>query len=308
VTKRFPEPQQQEKDPVVGTTVTVANDRPPKIEVIHRLASGEIRRRNDQYRDIKTSVRTGEDSVTWSWTGILATNTSLSMKGELSGGEGQYSYSEQMTANGKLDWAAVWSCHEQDSPAPGPNKQGTTGSPQRAVLYEESPSNPNGDRFVSSVIWRTETVTSGPGQPPELAIRADIEVPERKLAMTWVLRRNTDKGLPASHTVEIMCIWGHWPGSWHARPSRFKRKRLSGSRTNLPTCFSRLNSSTHSVYLLFMQNDVSDEPAPQKCHICEAPMVLMSTLAAIGTFPMQRIYKCTACKFTTAETVKTPFV
>jgi hypothetical protein len=25
-----------------------------------------------------------------------------------------------------------------------------------------------------------------------------------------------------------------------------------------------------------MQNDVSDEPAPQKCHICEAPMVLVS--------------------------------
>src|SRR5262249_12383038 len=27
---------------------------------------------------------------------------------------------------------------------------------------------------------------------------------ERKLAMTWSLRRNTDKGLPATHTVEIM--------------------------------------------------------------------------------------------------------
>jgi hypothetical protein len=33
---------------------------------------------------------------------------------------------------------------------------------------------------------------------------ADIEVPERKLAVTWSLRRNTDKGLPATHTVEIM--------------------------------------------------------------------------------------------------------
>ena len=40
--------------------------------------------------------------------------------------------------------------------------------------------------------------------------------------------------------------------------------------------------------------------------ILDAPMVLMSILAAIGTFPMQRIYKCTACKFATAETVKTP--
>jgi hypothetical protein len=75
---------------------------------------------------------------------------------------------------------------------------------QKVVLYEEDPADPNGKRFVGSAIWRTETVTPGPGQPPELAVRADVEVPERKLAMTWSLRRNTDKGLPASHTVEII--------------------------------------------------------------------------------------------------------
>jgi hypothetical protein len=75
---------------------------------------------------------------------------------------------------------------------------------QKVVLYEEDPSDPNGKRFVGSAIWRTETVTAGPGQSPELAVRADVEVPERKLAMTWSLRRNTDKGLPASHTVEIL--------------------------------------------------------------------------------------------------------
>ena len=75
---------------------------------------------------------------------------------------------------------------------------------QKVVLYEEDPADPNGKRFVGSAIWRTAMVTAVPGQPPELAIRADIEVPERKLAMTWSLRRNTDKGLPATHTVEIM--------------------------------------------------------------------------------------------------------
>jgi hypothetical protein len=75
---------------------------------------------------------------------------------------------------------------------------------QKVVLYEEDPADPNGKRFVGSAIWRTETVTPGPGQPPELAIRADVEVPERKLAMTWSLRRNTDKTLPATHTIEIM--------------------------------------------------------------------------------------------------------
>jgi hypothetical protein len=75
---------------------------------------------------------------------------------------------------------------------------------QKVVLYEEDPADPNGKRFVGSAIWRTETVTPGPGLPPELAVRADVEVPERKLAMTWSLRRNTDKGLPATHTIEIM--------------------------------------------------------------------------------------------------------
>jgi hypothetical protein len=85
-----------------------------------------------------------------------------------------------------------------------PSLQQPAAVAQKVVLYEEDPGDPNGKRFVGSAIWRTETVTPGPGQPPEIAIRADVEVPERKLAMTWSLRRNTDKGLPASHTVEIM--------------------------------------------------------------------------------------------------------
>ena len=42
------------------------------------------------------------------------------------------------------------------------------------------------------------------GLPYELAIRADVEIPERHMRMTLSLRRNTDKALPASHTIEIM--------------------------------------------------------------------------------------------------------
>jgi hypothetical protein len=75
---------------------------------------------------------------------------------------------------------------------------------QKVVLYEEDPADPNGKRSVGSAIWRTETVTPSPGQAPELAVRADVEVPERKLVMTWSLHRNVDKTLPASHTVEIV--------------------------------------------------------------------------------------------------------
>ncbi len=75
---------------------------------------------------------------------------------------------------------------------------------QKVVLYDEDPNDPKGKRYVGSAIWRTETVSPGPGLAPELAMRADVEIPERHMRMTWSLRRNTDKALPASHTIEIM--------------------------------------------------------------------------------------------------------
>jgi hypothetical protein len=89
-------------------------------------------------------------------------------------------------------------------PANNPGSGPAAAVAQRVVLYEEDPTEPRGKRFVGSAIWRTETISPGPGHSPELAIRADIEIPERKLAMTWSLRRNTDQSLPASHTIEVM--------------------------------------------------------------------------------------------------------
>jgi hypothetical protein len=84
---------------------------------------------------------------------------------------------------------------------PGPSGPAVA---QRVMLYEEDPSNPEGNRYVGSALWRTETVSPGPGQTPDLAIRVDVEIPERRLAMTMSIRRNTDTTLPATHTVEIM--------------------------------------------------------------------------------------------------------
>jgi hypothetical protein len=75
---------------------------------------------------------------------------------------------------------------------------------QRVVLYEEDPSDPQGKRYVGSAIWRTETVSPGSGIAPELVVRADAEIPGRGMTVTWSLRRNTDKALPASYTIEAM--------------------------------------------------------------------------------------------------------
>jgi hypothetical protein len=75
---------------------------------------------------------------------------------------------------------------------------------QRVVLYEEDPNDQAGKQYVGSAVWRTELVSPGAGLPPEMVVRADIELPERKMTMKWSLKRNADKTLPASHTVEVV--------------------------------------------------------------------------------------------------------
>jgi hypothetical protein len=77
---------------------------------------------------------------------------------------------------------------------------------QRVVLYDEDPSDPKGKQFVGSVVWRTEPIKATGSQKPDLAVRADIEIPDRKFKMTMSFRRNTDSSLPASHTAELTFI------------------------------------------------------------------------------------------------------
>jgi hypothetical protein len=96
---------------------------------------------------------------------------------------------------------------EQAAPAqprsPADTSQPAAAVAQRVVLYEEDPADPQGKQYVGTAVWRTETIPAGPGKPPEVAIRADVEIPERRMMMTFSIRRNTDQALPASHTIEV---------------------------------------------------------------------------------------------------------
>ncbi len=77
---------------------------------------------------------------------------------------------------------------------------------QRVVLYDEDPSDPKGKQYVGTVVWRTEPIKASGNQPADIAVRADIEVPERKFKMTMSFRRNMDTSLPASHTAELTFV------------------------------------------------------------------------------------------------------
>jgi hypothetical protein len=98
---------------------------------------------------------------------------------------------------------------QQQDTAPAPatpmrDNQPSLAVPQRVVLYEEDSSDTQGKRYDGLVRWRTETVSPGQRPASELAVRADVEIPERRTTMTWFLRRNIDHTLAASHTVEIV--------------------------------------------------------------------------------------------------------
>jgi hypothetical protein len=105
---------------------------------------------------------------------------------------------------------------DNSAPAPKPKIPDRVGQPsstdqvapvaQRVVLYDEDPAEPKGKQYVGTVVWRTEPVKAAAGQPADIAVRADIEIPDRKFKMTMSFRRNTDASLPASHTAELTFI------------------------------------------------------------------------------------------------------
>src|SRR5579871_258147 len=115
---------------------------------------------------------------------------------------------------------------------------------QRVVLYDEDPSDPKGKQYVGSVVWRTEPVKSANGQPTDIAVRADIDVPDRKFKMTMSFRRNTDSSLPASHTAELTFIL----------PSDF----AGGGVSNVPGILMKSNEQARGTPLAGLAVKVTD--------------------------------------------------
>ena len=74
---------------------------------------------------------------------------------------------------------------------------------QRAVLFEEDPADPKGGtRLSGTVNWHSESGASAAGGAGVL-VKAEVEIPDRRLSMIMSLRRNTDHAMPASHVVEF---------------------------------------------------------------------------------------------------------
>lgn len=76
---------------------------------------------------------------------------------------------------------------------------------QKAELWVASLAEPNKvDRiYNANVVWRLENVGGAPGEAVGSAIRGDVDIPDAKMKMSLVFRKNTDPTLSASHTINV---------------------------------------------------------------------------------------------------------
>lgn len=76
---------------------------------------------------------------------------------------------------------------------------------QTAYLVEENVDSKKGvENFRGKVAWRVDSQDNPQGAGPEKVISGLVEIPGRNLKMRMIIRRNTDKSLPASHTIELL--------------------------------------------------------------------------------------------------------
>ncbi|WP_407185508.1 hypothetical protein [Bradyrhizobium centrosematis] len=127
---------------------------------------------------------------------------------------------------------------------PSASEQPVAPVAQKVVLYDEDPSDPKGKQYVGSVVWRLEPIKASGNQKADVAVRADIEIPDRKFKMTMSFRRNTDSSLPASHTAELTFILPpDFPG---------------GSVSNVPGILMKSNEQARGTPLAGLAVKVTD--------------------------------------------------
>ncbi len=75
---------------------------------------------------------------------------------------------------------------------------------QRAALLVDAPDDPQKVKtYVGTVVWTTESVSPGQGQPLATSVRAEVEVPDAGLKLSMLIQKNFEAQFPASHTIEL---------------------------------------------------------------------------------------------------------
>jgi len=105
--------------------------------------------------------------------------------------------------------------NEQNDQAKMPNRVGVGADESQkadaaqvarhATLYVASLQQPDKVEHVyeGSVVWRLENIGGSDGEPVSAAIRGDVDYPEAKLKLTFLIQKNLDVTLSASHMLKF---------------------------------------------------------------------------------------------------------
>jgi hypothetical protein len=74
----------------------------------------------------------------------------------------------------------------------------------KALMILEGKEQPSAiEQRQGTVVWRTEMVSGGQGQPLQQAIKASVDIPEVRIRAEIIIQRNRDAAFPASHTIQV---------------------------------------------------------------------------------------------------------
>ncbi len=105
-----------------------------------------------------------------------------------------------------VPWSAPPRADDRPKAAPIPTEPDVAGddAAQRAMLFEEDPSD-NGRRFAGTVLWSAARESAdGPDRAAEMVLRAKVAIPERGMTLELAMRRDTEKLVWASHTIHLI--------------------------------------------------------------------------------------------------------
>ncbi|MFC5386946.1 hypothetical protein ACFPLB_13345 [Aquamicrobium segne] len=77
---------------------------------------------------------------------------------------------------------------------------------QKAIYYEERTNLAQGSAESGNTVWSLVQESPGGDEPPEPAIRAEVQIPGKDVQLRMTIRRNADTTLPASHIIEMIFL------------------------------------------------------------------------------------------------------
>ena len=125
----------------------------------------------------------------------------------------RYSNQGNLAANGdpqqaparKSDGRLEGTCSPAPGPRPHPAPSDKPSLPvaARVLFFEETGADPRGAQSDGQVVWRLEPAAA-PGRQANPELHGTISVPNARMGIEIVIKRNRETALPASHTVEVV--------------------------------------------------------------------------------------------------------